>query len=169
MEIERKFLFKNIPFDLNNYDCFYMEQAYISTNPVIRIRSKEDFQEEKSKKYILTIKSKGLMTRQEYEMQISKEEYENLLHKVEGNLIQKKRYLIPVSHGYTLELDVFEGIFSGLIIGEIEYPTEEAAKKYTPSNLEFEEVTFDNTFHNSTLSSMSKEKIYDLFARLNSW
>ena len=46
MEIERKFLFKNIPFDLNNYDCFYMEQAYISTNPVIRIRSKEDCQEE---------------------------------------------------------------------------------------------------------------------------
>ena len=40
MEIERKFLLNGLPENLESYTCLIMEQAYISTNPVIRIRQK---------------------------------------------------------------------------------------------------------------------------------
>lgn len=165
MEIERKFLLKSIPDNIDEYDSVTIEQAYISTSPVIRIRLKAN-KKNASEKYILTMKSSGLMSRQEYEMEISKEEFNNLLSKVDGNLIQKTRYLIPLENSLTLELDVFSGIFQGLIIGEIEFPDEESAKKYTPLDILSKEVTFENTFHNSTLSLMSKNDIDKLLLSL---
>ena len=35
MEIERKFLIKELPADLKNYACHVIEQAYLNTNPVV--------------------------------------------------------------------------------------------------------------------------------------
>ena len=61
MEIERKFLIskENLPADLNSYPHHRLEQGYLSTAPVVRIRKEDD-------NYYLTYKSKGLMTREEY-------------------------------------------------------------------------------------------------------
>lgn len=56
MEIERKFLIKDLPKDLTSYPCSQIEQAYLNENPVLRIRRKDD-------DYILTYKSKGMMAR----------------------------------------------------------------------------------------------------------
>ena len=51
MEIERKFLVKELPSKLEQYKCKVIEQGYLCNNPTIRIRkSNED--------YILTYKSK---------------------------------------------------------------------------------------------------------------
>ncbi len=38
MEIERKFLIKELPENLSSYKCLVIEQAYLCTEPVIRIR-----------------------------------------------------------------------------------------------------------------------------------
>ena len=54
MEIERKFLIKELPANLDEYPCLFIEQAYLNTNPVIRIRRQDD-------EYYLTYKGKGLM------------------------------------------------------------------------------------------------------------
>lgn len=52
MEIERKFLTKELPFDITAYPCKAITQAYLSFSPTIRIRrSNAD--------YILTVKGKG--------------------------------------------------------------------------------------------------------------
>ena len=61
MEIERKFLIskENLPADLDAYPHHRLEQGYLSTAPVVRIRKEDD-------NYYLTYKSKGLMTREEY-------------------------------------------------------------------------------------------------------
>lgn len=40
MEIERKFLIKSLPDNLESYSCDTLIQAYISTEPVIRVRKK---------------------------------------------------------------------------------------------------------------------------------
>lgn len=50
MEIERKFLIKSLPDNLESYSCDTLIQAYISTEPVIRVRKKNE-------DYILTLKS----------------------------------------------------------------------------------------------------------------
>ena len=88
MEIERKFLIKSLPDDLNHYPCDTLTQAYISTEPVIRVR-------QKNTDYILTLKSAGLLAREEVEMPLSEESFAHLLTKKDGISIEKKRYKIP--------------------------------------------------------------------------
>lgn len=164
MEIERKFLPASLPFDLEAYDCVLLEQAYISTSPVIRVRKKSPLTQgdQAASSYILTVKSTGMMARQEFELTLDCQSYDNLLTKAEGNTITKRRYLIPLPDQLTLELDVFEGAFQGLVIGEIEFPDEASAKKYTPPAYLAEEVTYDSRFHNSSMSSMTSQEISDL-------
>ena len=42
MEIERKFTVSQIPEDLEKHTCLVIEQAYLNTDPVIRIRRQND-------------------------------------------------------------------------------------------------------------------------------
>ena len=101
MEIERKYLVPILPDNLEEYPCRVIEQGYLNTEPVIRIRRDND-------KYEITYKSKGSMARQEYNLPLTREAYYHLLPKIDGHLIQKKRYMIPLSGGLTAELDIFE-------------------------------------------------------------
>ena len=147
MEIERKFLIskENLPADLNSYPHHRLEQGYLSTAPVVRIRKEDD-------NYYLTYKSKGLMTREEYNLPLNKEAYEHLIKKADGNIITKKRYEIPDGNGYTIELDIFEGLFTGTILAEVEFPTIEAANSYTAPSWFIDDVTNDPAYHNSNMS-----------------
>lgn len=168
MEIEKKFLIKKLPDNLDTYRHFVIEQAYISASPAIRVRKKGVFSDGSSSlTYILTVKGKGLIKREEFELTLEKNEYENLLRKSEGNIITKCRYLIPLMGGLSLELDIFEGVFRGLVMGEIEFPDEDSAKKYNPPAFLGREVTFDERFHNSVMSTMSETDISDLLALMN--
>ena len=40
MEIEKKYLIKTCPFNLENYTNYKIEQGYLSTSPVLRISQK---------------------------------------------------------------------------------------------------------------------------------
>lgn len=42
MEIERKYLITHIPFDIAGYPFHQIEQAYLSTAPVVRVRQEDD-------------------------------------------------------------------------------------------------------------------------------
>lgn len=147
MEIERKFLIKkkHLPFHPQDFPCRCIEQAYLCTDPVIRIRRDND-------NYFLTYKSKGLMVREEYELPLTKEAYEHLLPKADGRIIRKKRYLVPLEKNRILELDIFEDSLASLILGEIEFPDEESARSFCPPKWLGEDVTFSSAYHNSTLS-----------------
>lgn len=145
MEIERKYLIKTLPDNLASYHFHQIEQGYLNTTPVIRIRRQDD-------EYYLTYKSKGLMVREEYNLPLTKEAYMHLLPKIDGNLIAKKRYLIPLDSALTIELDVFEGNLSPLVLAEVEFPTEDDANSFTPPEWFGEDVTFSMDYHNSVLS-----------------
>lgn len=157
MEIERKFLINPelIPMKLEDYPHNELEQAYILTNPVLRIRKKDS-------DYILTYKGQGLMKREEIEFPLPEEAYQKLLKKADGNIIKKTRYKIPEKNELTIELDVFHGLFDGLLLAEVEFPDEEAALSYIPPTWFGTEVTKVNTYHNSTLSNMEKNAINTL-------
>lgn len=148
MEIERKFLIKTLPDNLQNYPCRHIEQGYLCTDPVIRIRRQD-------KEYYLTYKSHGLMVREEYNLSLTEDAYTHLLPKIDGSLIIKKRYLIPIGPTYpdlTIELDIFEGKLSPLVLAEVEFPSEEAANKFIPPAWFGEDVTYSMNYHNSILS-----------------
>ncbi len=157
MEIERKFLIRdisNIPLDITKYKSKTIEQGYICTSPVIRVRRKDD-------DYILTVKGEGMMSREEHELPLTEETYLNLRDKADGIIISKRRYLIPLPDitdaadyaDLTLELDVFGGLHQGLIIAEIEFPSEELATGFVPPAWLSEDVTNDGHYHNSYLST----------------
>ena len=126
MEIERKFLIRQLPEHLEQYPCLQIEQGYLCTNPVVRIRKQDD-------SYFLTYKSGGLMTREEYNLPLTAESYAHLRKKTDGLLITKKRYCIPLDP-YTIELDIFEGDLAPLILAEVEFPSEEEANAFTISH-----------------------------------
>ena len=88
MEIERKFLVKELPDNLQSYENQEIIQGYISIDPTIRLRKSND-------EYFLTIKSKGHLKREEMEFPLTKEQFENLWPKVDSATIYKTRYNIP--------------------------------------------------------------------------
>lgn len=145
MEIERKFTIKEIPYSLQDFECLQIEQAYLCTDPVVRIRRQ-------GKEYFLTYKAKGKMVREEYNLPLTKSSYAHLLQKADGNIITKKRYLIPLENSLTIELDIFEGKFEGLVIAEVEFSTVEEAEGFLPPDWFDEDVTFSKEYHNSYLS-----------------
>ena len=157
MEIERKFLIKQLPFTLEQFEMTEIEQMYLSTEPVVRIRKKGD-------KYYLTCKSKGMMERQEAEFPISKLVYEELKLQKQGNIITKKRYIIPYQT-YQIELDQFEGDFCGLILAEVEFASKEEAEAFVMPDWFLKDVTFEKEYHNSNLSKVEIEEFKKFMAR----
>ena len=147
MEIERKFLIKKLPDNLTSYKARKIEQAYLCTDPVVRVRRYND-------DYYLTYKSRGMIVREEYNLPLTKEAYGHLLAKADGNIITKTRYEIPEKDNLTIELDVFEGKFDGLLLAEVEFTSEEEALGYIPPEWFGEDVSNSTKYHNSTLSRL---------------
>lgn len=145
MEIERKFIPKNLPEDLNQFKSHKIEQAYLNTAPVVRIRKQDD-------SYFLTYKGGGMMAREEYNLPLNRESYEHLLTKADGNIITKTRFLIPIHDGLTAELDIFEGKFAGMLLVEVEFESIKQAEVFVPPEWFGEDVTNDGRYHNSYLS-----------------
>ncbi len=144
MEIERKFLITKLPENLDDYPCHAIEQGYLCTDPVVRVRREDD-------DYILTYKGSGLMAHEEYNLPLTADAYAHLKPKIDGILIVKKRYCIPFGK-YTIELDIFEQDTAPLILAEVEFPTVEEANAFTPPDWFAEDVTYDERYHNSYIS-----------------
>ncbi len=149
MEIERKFLVDKLPDNLEQYPCHQIEQAYLCTEPVIRIRKIDE-------QYILTCKSKGLMVREEYELPLTKTAYEHLLTKIDGIVLKKTRYKIPYMNQYTIELDIFSGEYDGLVLAETEFPDEKSARDFIVPEWFGTDVTFTGEYQNNVLSLKEK-------------
>ena len=133
MEIEKKYLIPEIPSDLNIIKTRRIEQGYLCTDPVVRIRRDDD-------SFFLTYKSKGLMVREEYNLPLTSSAYEHLRSKIDGRLIRKFRHVIPIDNN----------------LAEVEFPSEEMAENFQPPSWFGEDVTFSSLYHNSTLSKTEK-------------
>lgn len=162
MEIERKFTIRNLPENLENYPFHHIEQAYLCVNPVIRVRREDN-------EYYMTYKGNGMMSREEHNLYLNEESYYHLLKKADGNIISKKRYLIPLmnpgfkegfpappeDYTLTIELDVFDPPFAPLILAEVEFGSTEAAEAFLPPDWFDREVTYCKEYHNSYMASQS--------------
>ena len=160
MEIEKKFLVKHLPDDLCGFDKKEIEQGYLCSAPIVRIRkSNED--------YILTYKNKEGVSESlsqlakvlnEVELSLTKESYEHLREKVDGHLVCKTRYLIPLANGRTAELDIFHKQLDGLIMVEVEFPDIQAIYEFTPPDWFGEEVSNDHRYGNGYLAKIESYK-----------
>ena len=145
MEIERKYLVKSLPENLERYECKHIAQGYLCTNPVLRIRRSND-------EYFLPYKGQGLMAREEHEFSISEESIDHLLRKTDGALLSKIRYMIPLDEKHTAELDIFQGIHAPLRLVEVEFESIEDAESFVAPDWFGDDVTNSGEYHNSRLS-----------------
>lgn len=143
-EIERKFKVKRLPEDLERYPLRRLEQGYLSTGPVVRVRRDNG-------DYYLTYKGAGAMAKEEHNLPLTEEAYRHLLAKADGLVIRKSRYCLPCGP-YTIELDIFDPPLSPLVVAEVEFPTEEEALAFRPPDWFGEEVTYDRAYSNASLS-----------------
>ena len=143
-EIERKFL---VAGEIPGGDDSHIVQAYLSLdlNRIVRVRIEDDFA-------TLTIKGKAAgISRPEFEYSIPQPDAVELLKLAVGQAIEKTRRRIKIGES-TWEVDSFAGANQGLIVAEIELPTE-SAEFEKPSWLG-EEVTDDPRYTNSSLVNL---------------
>lgn len=166
MEIERKYLLKKLPENLNTYTSKKLVQGYLSTEPVVRVRQEGD-------DFYLTYKSKGLLVREEANLPLNKESFEHLVKKADGIVIEKTRYFIPligsatsapgtkpkcddsghfIHSGSLAELDVFHGELDGLLLVEVEFDSIEQANEFVAPDWFGEDVSESGLYQNSRLS-----------------
>lgn len=146
-EIERKFLVKG-KFKSFAIEKIKIVQAYISSVPehTVRVRIKGE-------KGFITIKGKSNKSgtsRYEWEKEIPVGEVNELLELCEPGVIDKTRFIVDETNGLKFEVDEFYGDNEGLIIAEIELPSED----HTFEKPEWlgEEVTGIAKYYNSRLS-----------------
>lgn len=150
MEIEKKFKVSRMPENCEGFEKKEIEQGYLCTEPVVRIRKSND-------DYILTYKSRADSCKEiricnELEGPLTKEGYLHLKEKIDGGLVIKTRYLIPLADGHLAELDIFKGVHEGLSMVEVEFSSKEEAELFVPPQWFGEDVSGDKRFTNKWLA-----------------
>jgi len=103
-------------------------QDYIYSDAMTAIRKRKIITES-FEKYIYTVKTgRKKISVNEFEEEISKEEYDSIRKNPDRYTIEKDRYVIPYTSNLAIELDIFHGKYEGLVFAEIEFPNEEQAK-----------------------------------------
>ena len=152
MEIERKYLLsqEQIPM-LKKHPSYEIEQSYICTNPAIRLRKTTDGANGDDE-YILSVKGQGAIIREEFELAISSRHYYKLLAKIEGRIIKKTRYLVPLASGHVAEADVYHEYLSGLLTVEVEFANVDDMNSFTPPEWFGRDVSEESMYKNSSLA-----------------
>ena len=142
VEIERKFLVKSEAWR-GLAEGVRFRQGYLQTHPcTVRVRTEGE-------RGVLTIKGQTRgFSREEFEYEIPLLDAEAMLALCEQPLIEKRRFLESYG-GFTWEVDVFAGANEGLVVAEIELPTEDAA--FIKPHWIGAEVSGDVRYYNSSL------------------
>ncbi len=146
-EIERKFLVRDDSYRTMAVASIELAQAYLSTDPDATVRVRVS-----GERAWLTVKSRNEgAVRGEWEYMIPRADAMEMLQRCCGStLVEKTRYIVPAEGGLRWEVDEFHGRHSGLVLAEIELPSED-----TPFALPAfagEEVTGNAAYYNSTLA-----------------
>jgi CYTH domain-containing protein len=147
VEVERKFLVRDIPENLHEYRHEAIKQGYL----VIGEDGSEARLRDRDGSFTMTVKSKGDLSRGEWEAPISSEQFAIWWPATNGKRVEKTRYSIPIDDN-VIELDIYEGALTGLLTAEIEFGSEAAANSFQAPEWLSVDVTFDKSFKNQQLA-----------------
>jgi adenylate cyclase len=148
IEIERKFLVRDLS-AVSGLTGIRMRQGYLSVDPerTVRVRLA-------GPRAYVTIKgapSESGASRAEYEYEVPSGDADELLDRLALRpLIVKTRYRVSVGR-LVWEIDVFSGENEGLVVAEVELPSEVTA--VVLPDWVGEEVTGDDRYYNASLVS----------------
>lgn len=160
-EIERKFLIeeKNLP-DLSKMYYRDIIQGYIQDmgdNYIYRLRQVLHFSPTNAhlgQQYFQTIKSKDIMIREEYEIELLKTQFSIIWPLCKNISVHKKRYdIILDSYGdYNVYLDLYKNDLLGLFTIEVEFNNEINCHNFKKPDWFGGEITEDVKFSNYNLA-----------------
>jgi adenylate cyclase len=147
-EIERKFLLKRLPEKLNRSRRYVIAQGYLATEPAgrqVRLRKK-------GKTASLTFKVGRGRSREEREIKLSPKQFAALWPATAGRRLRKLRYEIPWRN-LLVEIDIYRGRHSGLVVAEVEFPDYATCRKFKPPAWFGREVTGEKRYSNVRLAN----------------
>lgn len=145
LEIERKFLVDEVPPDLEIGSKDEIEQGYLALgDSQVRLRRQGD-------RTLLTAKRGGGMTRDEVEVALDPEPFEELWPLTEGRRLEKTR-LTSRFGDRTIEIDVYKGRLAGLTVAEVEFDNADSARAFSPPPWFSRELTNDSRYSNQRLA-----------------
>jgi adenylate cyclase len=146
-EIERKFLVRELPPNLKECENRPIEQGYFAPKrdgTQVRLRKA-------GTQYSLTFKRGRGLKRQEWEIALIPEQFNELWPSTEGRRLRKTRYDIPFGDR-TIEVDVYNGRNKGLIVAEVEFDNEEQCENFKPPDWFGKEVSGKARYSNVKLA-----------------
>jgi adenylate cyclase len=153
-EIERKFLLPEAPAWLSEAESARIEQGYLAIEEEVEIRLRRTGEE-----CLLTAKQGHGEVRKEIEIVLDREQFEALWPLTESRRLTKTRHLIPIDDGLTAEVDVFEGEQKSLVIGEIEFDSEEQSRDFESPAWIGREVTGDKRYAGQSLALYGRPSV----------
>lgn len=147
LEIERRFKLSGVPTGLDILKMYMIEQRYLVAGvEKVRIRKTTDTQ---SSTYELTVKDGNGMAKEENNLSISMNTYQELAKLSKFKPLEKVRYKVDYL-GTTVEIDRFFHDAS-LIIAEVEFKTEQMANDFIPPDWFGQEITRKSLYNNHNL------------------
>jgi len=147
-EIERKFLIKQLPEKLKRYRHYPIAQGYLASEPGgrhVRLRKK-------GKTASLTFKVGRGAHREEREIKLSPKQFAALWPATLGRRLRKVRYDIPWRN-LVIEIDVYRGKHSGLVVAEVEFSDLATCREFKPPQWFGREVTGQKRYSNVRLAN----------------
>ena len=154
IEIERKFLIDNDKVPNLDVMANKIIQGYISTPE----DSKETRLRQSELGYFLTIKSTETFKRVEYEVALSKDQFDDLWELTENRIIVKERFTL-LENGASIDLDLYKNELQSLIMAEVEFDTIEEAESFKIPSWFGQEVTDNHNYDNRCLATNGLETI----------
>ena len=148
LEIERKFLVRQIPEALKHRRHYQIAQGYLASEPGgrhVRLRKK-------GKTASLTFKVGRGAHREEREIKLSPKQFATLWPATAGRRLRKVRYDIPWRN-LVIEIDVYRGKHSGLVVAEVEFPDLVTCREFKPPRWFGREVTGQKRYSNVRLAN----------------
>ena len=146
-EIERKFLLKRLPPRLRHFHSRTIEQGYLSVKSdgsQIRLRKA-------GRHHSLTVKRGRGVTRQEIEVDLTRDQFEELWPATAGCRLTKTRYDVPFGR-HLIEIDVYHGRNEGLVVAEVEFKDESECRRFRPPDWFAAEVSGKARYSNPRLA-----------------
>ena len=157
-EVERKFLLEALPDSVSGITPLELEQGYLALDP----EGKEVRLRKSGTQFWLTVKSSGDLVREEYEVTLTREQFEVLWPATAGKRLRKDRYKVPLGE-WKAEIDIYQGPLKGLKVVEVEFPSEEAANAFEKADWMGREVTHLSFLKNKNLLQFERlESLMDL-------
>jgi CYTH domain-containing protein/CHAD domain-containing protein len=148
-EIERKFLLPALPDAAVRARAVRIEQGYLAVSAEVEVRLRRA-----GGRMTLTAKRGRGESREEHEITLYKEQFEQLWALTAERRLLKSRRRVPLDGSdLSAEIDVYEGALAGLVVVEVEFDSVEQGRSFGPPEWFGEELTGERAYDNQSLAA----------------